>query len=225
MRACPRARRPSRCAPPAAARSAQPWVARGEARRGAGGSMRPSHEHRQGRYLGEGAQQTPDALVHLVEVGALGQRPLGRLLVRRARVQAGLAARLVRARARARARAPVVRVRLRVAARRGAVCGCEGPVAAVGLCVVWGGGLGRWSDAEGHLVELDDHEAVVLPRALERRLEVLEREHGLHRRAGGGVGRVRLRAREERELGEHRFVLGDPRRRCGGRGPRGRGER
>ena len=94
----------------------------GVRRGGAEDLIRPSHANRQGRYLGEGAQKTPDALVHLVEVGALGQRPLGGLLVSRARVQASLAARLVRARARARAR---------MAVRSGAGCGCEGAIAAV----------------------------------------------------------------------------------------------
>ena len=96
------------------------WL--GVRRGGAEDLIRPSHEHRQGRYLGEGAQKTPDALVHLVEIGALGQRPLGGLLVSRARVQASFAARLVRARARAWAR---------VAVRSGAGCGCEGAIAAV----------------------------------------------------------------------------------------------
>ena len=92
------------------------WL--GVRRGGAEDLIRPSHANRQGRYLGESAQKTPDALVHLVEIGALGQRPLGGLLVSRARVQASFAARLVRARARARAR---------VAVRGGAGCGCEGP--------------------------------------------------------------------------------------------------
>ena len=68
------------------------WL--GVRRGGADDSIRPSHEHRQGRYLGEGAQKTPNALVHLVEIGALGQRPLGGLLISRAGVQASFAARL-----------------------------------------------------------------------------------------------------------------------------------